>query len=155
MDYGSVLLALAGGVIGSGSALLVDMQRRRHERRERFLDRRRDAYELFLAALIDTDAGMRALAQAEGTPVTRDRVRNAFDANSLLALRYRVHLIAPEPVVSASDEVYYRLRYVREALVETNLPVGVRESQEWQDVHKPYRDALQNLISVMQHDIIG
>ncbi|MGP3969283.1 hypothetical protein [Streptomyces sp. 6N223] len=155
MDWTTPVSTLIGALVGVGSTLLGETVRSRRDRGHQLYQLRRELYARYLEALTSTDSELQLLAVRQRTPVDEADLRAAWRSHSLLALKYEIELVAPPPVAAASDTAYRALRAMRNVMGTTEVTVAAshRGSAEWEEVHRPYSDAMAALRSAMRADV--
>jgi hypothetical protein len=142
-------------LVGVGSTLLGETVRARRDRGHQMYELRRQLYARYLEALTGTDSELQLLAVRQQTPVDEADLRATWSSHSLLALRYEIELVAPLPVATAADAAYRALRAMSNVIGTTEVTVAAshRGSAEWEEVHRPYSDAMDALRSAMRADV--
>ncbi len=155
MDFGTLVAAAVGAVIGIGSTLMTDSVRARRDLDQKWVDTKRLVYVRFLEALAQahsriTVAALQGLAGAE----RRQAVHHAFhndprysEAKSVLR---ELAITAPEHVYRLAVEVYERLRVVRDVLAQPSVTVSDAEYKQASD---PFFARLDDLQDVMRADL--
>ncbi|MEV0252378.1 hypothetical protein AB0H76_37720 [Nocardia sp. NPDC050712] len=157
MEWVAIVGTLGGAVVGAGTTLLTDLVRARRDKAVRTGDTQRQIYVKYLAAVVQTDNAMQALAIGQATPLGREDVTGAFRSQNLVAALLELELVAPEAVCGTAQAAYQKLRNIRETLATTSLTVGGPNggSQEWHAVHEPFRQALHALKVAMRQELGG
>ena len=113
MEWMAPVSTATGAVIGVGSVLLAERMRWRRELHIRGVDARRELYASFLVAY---DATFRSLEAVERGTYLPDLPRAeaaeaARAAHHLNSIRQQIRIVAPVPVVQATDGLYEELKH--------------------------------------------
>ena len=106
---------LGGGVIGAGSALLLDYAKSRRDDSRQWQDSRREVYVAYLTELSKAYESLWAIALGDSEPQgsAMAAARRALREGELYQTRQRLKIIAPAPVIGACDATYDQLRALR------------------------------------------
>lgn len=128
MDWLPLLSTLAGAAIGIVATLIADRNRWKREEAREALRLRLDIYTQFTTAVKVLGETLRALARREHASDDERALalREAFRASGIAVASERMWLIAPQPVVKASNSVFHCLRSICEGYV-AGTPVGSPE----------------------------
>lgn len=151
MSWSAPLLALLGTVVGASVTLLADRARWRRDQHLRRHEALRTSYGAYLAALHATSEEIRAVSLGEHAPETsrQSAARTAFRSAKLNIQREQLVLMAPEPVVRASDETFRTLRELRDVVGDG----ADRQAVEYQAILDRYQAALASLREAMRADL--
>jgi hypothetical protein len=152
VDWGSLVGTGLGAVIGVSATLGADRINWRRSRQDSDKTARHQVYADYLAALTRARNGLRSAARHPNTPAA-ERARQAEETfhDGVYELRYRVALLAPEPVVEASVIAFRALRDLRD-LVEAG---SVRSDEDYLRQRDVWEDALHELQRAMRADLAG
>lgn len=121
MDWSGPLNTLMGAGIGVGATLLADRLRWRRDREAQRQDTRRQAYASFMAALSEVYSRLHVIAREAGSaPEAPGAAHEAFASSNLYPLRYELALIAPWEVMEPTNQVFWKVRDLRD-LVATGV----------------------------------
>ncbi|WP_421108454.1 hypothetical protein [Streptomyces sp. NEAU-S77] len=121
MDWLGPVNTLMGAGIGVGATLLADRLRWRREREALRQDTRRQAYASFMAALSEVYTRLHVIAREGGSAEDAGRAAHeAFASSNLYPLRYELALIAPWEVMEPTNQVFWKIRDLRD-LVATGV----------------------------------
>ncbi|MFF5431480.1 hypothetical protein ACFY5K_15505 [Streptomyces griseofuscus] len=130
MDSLPLLSTLAGAVIGIVATVVADRNRWKHDDAKEALRLRLDIYTQYTTTVKVLGEALRALAQREH-PSDGERalaLRDAFRDSGISTASERMWLIAPQPVVKASNGVFHCLRRICDGYA-TGTPVGSPEDR--------------------------
>ncbi|WP_346283840.1 hypothetical protein, partial [Streptomyces sp. SID6139] len=130
MDSLPLLSTLAGAAIGIVATVVADRNRWKHDDAKEALRLRLDIYTQYTTAVKVLGETLRALAQREH-PSDDERtlaLRDAFRDSGISIASERMWLIAPQPVVKASNGVFHCLRRICDGYA-TGTPVGSPEDR--------------------------
>jgi hypothetical protein len=139
---------LGGGIIGAGSALLLDFAKTRRALKQQWQDARTEVYVAYLTELSKAYESLWALALGDYEDSSPDRkatARRIFRAGELYQTRQRLKITASSRVIVACDEAYANLRSLRAVVGEG----AESDSSEFLASNQIYRASVQTL----QHEI--
>ena len=151
MAWLSLASTLLGAVIGVGSAFIIDRDRFSREQKVNTLEQRRIVYADYLSSLSRTRNELRLAAHRDALPL-EERVKlaeEAFKEGQTYELRYKVSLLAPVPLVEASDAAFRSLRRVRDVVAAG----GVRGQADYIAARDDWEDAFASLREKMRRDL--
>jgi hypothetical protein len=153
VGWSAPLLALLGTIVGASVTLFADRVRWRRDQDLRRREERRSAYGTYLAALHTTSEEIRAVSLGEHSVETtrQSAARTAFRSAHLNACREQLVLLAPEPIVRASDGTFTALRDLRDVVGRG----GDLNSPDYQQILTRYQAALTTLRTAMRVDLGG
>lgn len=130
MDSLPLLSTLAGAAIGIVATVVADRNRWKHDDAKEALRLRLDIYTQYTTTVKVLGETLRALARREH-PSDGERalaLRDAFRDSGISTASERMWLIAPQPVVKASNGVFHCLRRICDGYA-TGTPVGSPEDR--------------------------
>ncbi|WP_255946796.1 hypothetical protein [Streptomyces odontomachi] len=134
MDWLPLLSTLAGAVIGIVATLIADRNRWKREDAKDALKLRLDAYTQYTTVVKVLGETLRALAGREN-PFHEERalaLREAFRDSGIAIASERMWLIAPEPVVKASNSVYHCLRRICDGYIDGTAVSSPEDQARWE-----------------------
>ncbi|MGW2826231.1 hypothetical protein ACWC24_35380 [Streptomyces sp. NPDC001443] len=134
MDWLPLLSTLAGASIGIGATLIADRNRWKHEDVKEALRLRLDIYTQYTTTVKDLGETLRALAGREH-PTDGERalaLREAFRDSGMGTASERMWLIAPEPVVKASNSVFHCLRHICDGYADGTAVNSPEDRARWE-----------------------
>ncbi|MES4889641.1 hypothetical protein [Streptomyces sp. NPDC096012] len=135
MNWLSLLSTLAGAAIGIVATLIADRNRWKREDDKEALRLRLDVYTQYTTAVKLLGETLRALASREH-PSDDERalaLREAFRESGIAIASERMWLIAPEPVVKASDDVFHCLRRIRDGYIDGTAVRSAADHTRWEE----------------------
>ncbi|MEV5847526.1 hypothetical protein AB0M32_36750 [Streptomyces sp. NPDC051985] len=129
-----LLSTLAGAAIGIVATLIADRNRWKREDAKDALRLRLDVYTQYTTAVKDLGDTLRALAAREH-PSDDERalaLRDAFRESGIATASERMWLIAPDPVVSASNSVFHCLRRIRDGYIDGLAVSSPEDHARWE-----------------------
>lgn len=129
-----LLSTLAGAAIGIVATLIADRNRWKREDAKDALRLRLDVYTQYTTAVKDLGDTLRALAAREH-PSDDERalaLREAFRVSGVATASERMWLIAPDPVVSASNSVFHCLRRIRDGYIDGAAVSSPEDDARWE-----------------------
>jgi hypothetical protein len=135
MDWLPLLSTLAGAAIGIGSTLIADRNRWKHEDVKEALRLRLDIYTQYTTTVKVLGETLRTLAEREH-PSDDERalaLRAAFRDSGVSIASERMWLIAPQPVVKASDSVFHCLRRICDGYADGAAVSGPEDRARWEE----------------------
>ena len=149
MPWSTLASAVVGAVIATVSAALLDRSRWRRDRYAHLLDVRRVLYSDYLACLSQARNDFRILARNPDLNTSeRDHSARASFA-PCYGLRYQMSITASPGVAVVSEDVFRRLRDVRD-LAGAGTLAG---EERYSGGRAQYEDALTRLRAAMRHDL--
>lgn len=155
----SAVSALAGAVIGAGSALFSQRLQWRQQVRKQDRDTRRELYAAYLTALHETAENLRAISSGYVEPANGDFRRSAYDsfqAGALYSLQAQIVIMAPDEVAGATSDSLTAMRTLRDRVAQ-GPPRGSKEPLERSEEYKADRgvmlDKNEKLRETMQTDL--
>jgi hypothetical protein len=139
---------LGGGIIGAGSALLLDSVKTRRALKQQWQDARTEVYVAYLTELSKAYESLWALALGDyenPSPDKKATARRIFRTGELFQTRQRLKITASSRVIVACDEAYVNLRQFRAVVSEG----AESDSSEFLASNQVYRASVQ----VLQHEI--
>lgn len=154
MDWLASPLAtlLGGGIVGAGSALLLDYIKSRRDLSRHWEDARREVYVDYLTELSKAYESLWALALGDHEDSTRElnvAARQILRAGSLYQTRQRLKIVASAPVIRACDEAFDDLKTLR-AIVGQGRDAN---SPEFLAANQVYRASVQRLHRAIRADL--
>ncbi|MFF8943047.1 hypothetical protein ACF1A5_12410 [Streptomyces sp. NPDC014864] len=134
MDWLPLLSTLAGAAIGIVATLIADRNRWKHEDAKEALRLRLDIYTQYTTTVKVLGESLRALAEREH-PSDDQRtlaLRQAFRDSGIAIASERMWLIAPQPVVRASNNVFHCLRSICDGYVEGTAVSSPEDRARWE-----------------------
>ncbi|MEU6853038.1 hypothetical protein ABZ901_24300 [Actinacidiphila alni] len=149
MQWTALVSAVVGAVIATASAAFLERDRWHRERQERVVAVRRDLYGEYLACLAQARNAFRGIARdQEMDRVTRERsARESFAP--CYGMRYQMSIMAPQEILTASDDTFRRLRDVRDL---TAQGASARD-EAYSNERAEYEKALTRLRTAMRTDL--
>jgi len=151
VEWFALVSTLVGGLIGIGSALMVERTKWQRQVSQDDLKSRRQLYADFLADLGITRDAIRAIARGfHPTAISRRQAaEEAFMAADLYSRRFQVAISAPEPVVAQATATYRALRSMRDVVAERHD----QKSPEYATAKAAFEAALSELLTRMRADL--
>lgn len=154
MDWITSPLAtlLGGGIVGAGSALLLDFVKSRRDQERQWYDARREVYVAYLTELSKAYEGLWALAlgdyevPSQGAKVTG---RQILRAGELYQTRQRMKIVASGTVIEACDAAFSNLRSFR-IIVDGG---AAADSSEFLVANQIYRESVHLLHREIRRDL--
>lgn len=143
---------LGGGVIGAGSALLLDSVKTRRALKQQWQDAHREVYVAYLAELSKAYESLWALAWGDYEDQSSDKnasARRTFRAGELYQTRQRLKITASSRVIAACDEAYANLRSFR-AVVSGGAET---DSSDFLASNQAYRASVQALQEEIRREL--
>ncbi|MFC8342271.1 hypothetical protein [Streptomyces sp. NPDC057280] len=134
MDWLPLLSTLAGAAIGIVATLIADRNRWKREDAKEALRLRLDIYTQYTATVKVLGETLRALAKRE-YPSDDERalaLREAFRDSGIGVASERMWLVAPEPVVKASNSVFHCLRRICDAYMDGTAVGSPEDRAHWE-----------------------
>ncbi|MET7987747.1 MULTISPECIES: hypothetical protein [unclassified Streptomyces] len=134
MDWLPLLSTLAGAAIGIGSTLIADRNRWRREDAKEGVRLRLDIYTQYTTTVKVLGETLRALAEREH-PSDDERalaLREAFRDSGMGVASERMWLIAPQPVVKASNGVFHCLKRICDGYVDGAAVSSPEDRARWE-----------------------
>ncbi|MER6334527.1 hypothetical protein ABT298_35615 [Streptomyces sp. NPDC001034] len=134
MDWLPLLSTLAGAAIGIVATLIADRNRWKREDAKEALRLRLDIYTQYTTTVKVLGENLRALAgQEHASDGERARaLREAFRDSGIAVASERMWLIAPEPVVKASNSVFHCLRRICAGYVDGTAVSSPEDRARWE-----------------------
>jgi len=150
MDWLAPINTLIGAGIGVGSTLIVDRLRWRRDRVMAGQEARRNSYAAFMAALADAYQRLYEIARDQGgQPAARATAPEVFRTSNLYPLRYQLVLIAPWEVVEPTNEVFWKIRELRDLVATGASHAG----HDFRQLERAYIDAAEKAQVAMRRDL--
>jgi hypothetical protein len=143
---------LGGGIVGAGSALLLDYIKSRRDISRQWQDARREVYVDYLTELSKVYESLWALALGDHEDASRDinsAARQILRAGSLYQTRQRLKIVASVPVIRACDVAFDNLKTLR-ITVGQGRDAG---SPEFLAANQVYRVSVQLLHRAIRADL--
>ncbi|WP_251096340.1 hypothetical protein [Streptomyces sp. Caat 7-52] len=134
MDWLPLLSTLAGAAIGIVATLIADRNRWKREDAKDARRLRLDVYTQYTTTVKVLGETLRALAR-QGHPSGDERalaLREAFRDSGLAVASERMWLIAPEPVVKASNSVFHCLRRICDGYIDGTAVGSPEDHARWE-----------------------
>ncbi|WP_225809386.1 hypothetical protein [Streptomyces spinosus] len=134
MDWLPLLSTLVGAAIGIVATVIADRSRWKREDAKDALRLRLDVYTQYATAVKVLGETLRALAEREH-PSDEERalaLREAFRASGIAIASERMWLIAPQPVVKASNRVFHCLRGICDGYVDGTAVSSPEDRARWE-----------------------
>ncbi|WP_328463906.1 hypothetical protein [Streptomyces sp. NBC_00448] len=134
MDWLPLLSTLAGAAIGIVTTLIADRNRWKREDDKEARRLRLDIYTQYTTTVKVLGETLRALAGREH-PSDDERaraLREAFRESGIAIASERMWLIAPQPVVKASNNVFHCLRRICEGYVDGTAVSSPEDRARWE-----------------------
>ncbi|MFG2500750.1 hypothetical protein ACGFSB_21345 [Streptomyces sp. NPDC048441] len=134
MDWLPLLSTLAGAAIGIVATLIADRSRWKREDAKEALRLRLDIYARYTTAVKVLGETLRALAEREH-PSDDERalaLREAFRASDIAVASEQMWLIAPQPVVKASNSVFHCLRRICDGYIDGTSVSSPEDHARWE-----------------------
>jgi hypothetical protein len=134
MDLLPLLSTLAGAAIGIVATLVADRNRWKHEEVKETRRLRLEVYTQYTTTVKLLGETLRAVAEREH-PSGDERglaLREAFRDSGIAIASERMWLVAPEPVVQASNGVFHCLRRIRDGYVEGSAVSSPEDRARWE-----------------------
>ncbi|MER7836802.1 hypothetical protein ABTY98_13025 [Streptomyces sp. NPDC096040] len=135
MGWLPLLSTLAGAAIGIVATLIADRNRWKREDAKEALRLRLDTYTQYTTAVKILGETLRALAEREH-PSGEERalaLREAFRESGIAIASERMWLIAPQPVVQASNSVFHCLRRIRDGYIDGTAVSSPEDHARWEE----------------------
>jgi hypothetical protein len=134
MDWLPLLSTLAGAAIGIVATLIADRNRWKREDAKEALRLRLDVYTQYTTAVKGLGETLRALAGREH-PSGDERalaLHEAFRESGIAVASERMWLIAPQPVVEATNSVFHCLRRIRDGYADGTAVGSPEDRARWE-----------------------
>jgi len=134
MDWLPLLSTLAGAAIGIVATLIADRSRWKHEDGKEAVRLRLDIYTQYTTTVKALGEPLRALAEREH-PSDEERalaLHEAFRDSGIGTASERMWLIAPEPVVKASNSVFHCLRDICDGYIDGTAVSSPEDRARWE-----------------------
>ncbi|MEU9464521.1 hypothetical protein ACFVZJ_36010 [Streptomyces sp. NPDC058322] len=134
MDWLPLLSTLAGAAIGIVATLVADRNRWKREDAKEALRLRLDIYTQYTTTVKVLGETLRALAERE-YPSDGERafvLREAFRDSGIGTASERMWLIAPQPVVQASNSVFHCLRRICDGYIDGTAVSSPENRARWE-----------------------
>ncbi|MFJ7147279.1 hypothetical protein ACIQVT_03625 [Streptomyces sp. NPDC100445] len=134
MDWSPLLSTLSGAAIGIVATLIADRNRWRHDNANEALRLRLDIYTQYTTIVKVLGETLRALAERDH-PSADERalaLREAFRESGIGIASERMWLIAPQPVVKASNSVFHCLRRICDGYVDGTAVSDPEDRARWE-----------------------
>ncbi|WP_238431692.1 hypothetical protein [Streptomyces cavernae] len=134
MDWLPLLSTLAGAAIGIVATLIADRNRWKHDEAKEALRLRLDIYTQYTTAVKVLGETLRTLAEREH-PSDDERavtLREAFRDSGIAIASERMWLIAPQPVVKASNSVYHCLQRICDGYIDGTVVSSPEDHARWE-----------------------
>jgi hypothetical protein len=151
MDWLPLLSTLAGAAIGLVATLIADRNRWKREDAKEALRLRLDTYTQYTSAVKVLGEALRAVAEREH-PSGEERalaLREAFRESDIAIASERMWLIAPQPVVQASNSVFHCLRRIRDGYIDGTAVSSPEDHARWEERGK----AAAEMRKLMREDL--
>jgi hypothetical protein len=151
MNWLPLLSTLAGAAIGIVATLIADRNRWKREDDKEALRLRLDTYTQYTTAVKVLGETLRALAGREH-PSDDERalaLREAFRESGIAIASERMWLIAPEPVVRASNDVFHCLQRIRDGYIDGTAVSSAIDHARWEERGK----AAARMRKLMREDL--
>ncbi|MET8718831.1 hypothetical protein [Streptomyces misionensis] len=134
MDWLPLLSTLAGAAIGIVATLIADRNRWKHDDDKEALRLRLDVYTQYTTTVKVLGETLRALAgQDHPSPDERAlALRGAFRESGIAIASERMWLIAPQPVVKASNNVFHCLRRICDGYIDGTAVSSPEDRARWE-----------------------
>ncbi|SEN98411.1 hypothetical protein [Actinacidiphila rubida] len=134
MDWLPLLSTLAGAAIGIVATLIADRNRWKREDAAEALRLRLEIYTQYTTAVKLLGETLRALAEREHASdgARTLALREAFRESGISVASERMWLIAPQPIVKASNSVYHCLRRICEGYVDGVAVNSPEDRARWE-----------------------
>ncbi|MEW2287094.1 hypothetical protein [Streptomyces sp. NPDC047841] len=134
MDWLPLLSTLVGAAIGIVAPLVADRNRWKREDAKDALRLRLDVYTQYTTTVKVLGENLRALAE-RGHASDDERalaLREAFRGSGMAIASERMWLIAPQPVVNASNRVFHCLRSICDGYADGTAVSSPEDRARWQ-----------------------
>ncbi|WP_460065239.1 hypothetical protein [Streptomyces sp. YKOK-I1] len=134
MDWLPLLSTLAGAAIGIVATLIADRNRWKHENVKEAHRLRLDIYTQYTTTVKVLGETLRAVAEREH-PSDDERalaLREAFRDSGMAIASERMWLIAPQPVVKASNSVFHCLRRICDGYIDGTAVSSPEDRARWE-----------------------
>ncbi|WP_327127656.1 hypothetical protein [Streptomyces sp. NBC_01727] len=134
MDWLPLLSTLAGAAIGIVATLIADRNRWKHDDVKEALRLRLDIYTQYTTTVKVLGETLRALAERQH-PSDDERalaLREAFRDSGIAIASERMWLIAPQPVVKASNSVFHCLRSICDGYIDGAAISSPEDRARWE-----------------------
>ncbi|MGW4569437.1 hypothetical protein ACWEN3_46400 [Streptomyces sp. NPDC004561] len=151
MDWLPLLSTLAGAAIGIVATLIADRNRWKREDVKDALRLRLDIYTQYTTTVKVLGETLRALAEREH-PSDDERtlaLREAFRDSGIAIASERMWLIAPQPVVRASNSVFHCLRGICDGYINGTAVSSPEDHARWE----ARGDAAAKMRKLMREDL--
>jgi hypothetical protein len=134
MDWLPLLSTLAGAAIGIVATVIADRSRWKREDAKEALRLRLDVYTQYATTVKVLGETLRALAGPEhqSDDERAFALREAFRDSGIGVASERMWLVAPEPVVKASNSVFHCLRRIRDGYIDGAAVMGTEDRARWE-----------------------
>ncbi|MFJ9961475.1 hypothetical protein [Streptomyces avermitilis] len=149
MEWMALASTIVGGGIATVSAGLHERRRWKRDRGDQRIELRRNLYGTYLSGLSRARLACSVLARDPDASLS-ERRKAAWDAfEPCVSLRYQIAISAPAAVVTPAENVFRRLRDLRDATAE-----GLLLDSNAYAIHRTdYDTALQALRGAMRDDL--
>jgi hypothetical protein len=149
MDWLAPINTLIGAGIGVGATLVADRLRWRRDRVMAAEEARRQAYAAFMGALADAYQRLYEIARHGKPGGPAQASVDVFRTSNLYPLRYQLVLIAPWEVVEPTNEVFWKIRELRDLVATGASSAGV----DFRRIERAYLDAAEEAQVAMRRDL--
>jgi hypothetical protein len=151
MDWLPLLSTLTGAAIGIVATLIADRNRWKHEDVKEALRLRLDIYTQYTTTVKVLGETLRALAQREHASDEERALalREVFRDSGIATASERMWLIAPQPVVRASNAVFHCLRRICDGYVNGTAVSSPEDRARWEERGK----AAARMRALMREDL--
>ncbi|MER6052661.1 hypothetical protein K2224_33885 (plasmid) [Streptomyces sp. BHT-5-2] len=133
MDWLPLLSTVVGAAIGIVATLIADRNRWKHEDDKEALRLRLDIYTQYTTTVKVLGETLRAVAEREHPSDDRTlALREAFRDSGIAIASERMWLIAPQPVVKASNSVFHCLRSICDGYVDGTAVSSPEDRARWE-----------------------
>ena len=148
MQWGSLIGAVVGALIGVSATLSAEQMRWRRGRQDSDKTAKRQTYADYLAALSLTRNELRLASRRSSIPLEErsERAAESFRTGRAYELRYQVVLIAPTEVISASDRAFRALREIQQLVEDGTLHTDtpyIAQRDAWEAAFAALRDRMR------------
>jgi len=149
MEWTALLATLFGAAIATGSSVLVETRKNRHDLAVDWSKTKREVYVAFITALTQVRSELLALSKRSGmTEAERDEVARQVFARCY-ELRYQLELCAPGEVVQRALTYFRTVRSLRNLVAAGK---GVSDA-EWESNTRQAKRMLDALHEAMRADL--
>jgi hypothetical protein len=151
MDWSAIVGTIVGASLGICSTLLVSRMQWRHQQDGRWYDIRRETYVDFLTAVNKSYEALWALGlgEYESSLPLLGASREILRSSGVYEARQRVIISAPQSVINACEEVFQRLKEVRDIIGNGHDA----DSREFKEVDGYYRLGILGLDKAIRADL--